>query len=123
MLDIEKCLNVTFTAGQAAGDQSTTTAVKTIDMSSWFAAGEKAIFVQAICTVELYYALRDAESPTPASTITAVTGNGVMDRAPADAVVPLVVLASAPWLHYSADSGILRVRRASPPPGLFPSPR
>lgn len=98
------------------GDQTTTTAIKYLDLSPLFAsAAEQQFWVEFTFSVAGYWKLVASATPDPAPTIVSVTLATCMARIPADQSRSRIVKRGTHFLAYSSDAGILRAERTSPP--------
>lgn len=110
----EQAHTSTATKGETVGDGTTTVAVKYLDLSSLIGETERRVYFRLVCTVDMYFALVESATPATTPTIAATSGDAAMDFVPAGVPEFVVVTPEDPFLAYSADGGILRVRRASP---------
>lgn len=121
-MDPARALTNTLRRGDVLVDPTTTIAVKYLDCSAFFDAGEKEIVVRILCTKDLFVIPVDKNPPAAPPT------TAEMDLIPAATHVVqrrfamrrtfsgerIALHRSAPVLAYSANAGALYVRRTSP---------
>jgi hypothetical protein len=92
------------------GDQTATTAVKYLDLSTWFGDGPPPT-IELDSTVEMYYLMVESATPAAAPTITSVTPGTAMRRIPANVTKRVKCERRYKFLAYSSNAGIVRVAR------------
>lgn len=113
-MDLGRALTNTLRRGEILVDPATTTAVKYLDLLPLFHDGEKEIYVRVLCDVALRVTTVESETPDTEPTTVATSGDAAMDRLPAEVPEHVTIYRDLPVLAYSADGGLLTVRRASP---------